>query len=87
MLPIKSEFKDTMSSEDTINDAFFQQYMKTHITKRPDGRYSLRLPWKEGHQPLPCNYSVCSRRTRSLAYQLAKTPELMKQYGNIIEDQ
>ena len=85
--PWKSEFTDTMSNEDTMNNAFFQQYMKTHITTRPDGGYSLRFPWKEGHQPLPSNYSICSRRTRSLAYRLAKTPELLKQYGKIIEEQ
>ena len=59
--PWKSEFMDTMSNEDTMNNAFFQQYMKTHITTRPDGGYSLRFPWKKCHQPLPSNYSVCSR--------------------------
>ena len=61
--------------------------MKTHITTRPDGGYSLCFPQKEDHRTLPSNYSVCSGRTRSLAYRLAKTPELLKQYGKIIEEQ
>lgn len=30
---------------------------------------------------------LCSRRTRSLAHHLAKTPGLLRQYGNIIEEQ
>ena len=85
--PWKSEFTDTMSSADTMTNAFFQHYMQTHITAQPDGGYSLRFPWKEGHQPLPSNYTVCSRRTRSLAHRLAKTPELMKHYGKIIDEQ
>ena len=61
--------------------------MRTHITVQPDGTYSLRFPWKEDHPVLPSNYSVCYRRTRSLARRLAKTPELLKQYGRIIEEQ
>ena len=69
------------------NQCIFQHYMQTHITAQPDGGYSLRFPWKEGHQPLPSNYTVCSRRTRSLAHRLAKTPELMKHYGKIIDEQ
>ena len=58
--------------------------MNTHITVRPHGAYSLHFPWKENHPPLPSNFSVCSRRTRSMAYRLAKTSDLLKQYGAII---
>ena len=70
-----------------LTDTFLQQYMKTHIRVRPDGTYSLRFPWKENHPPLPSNLSVCSRRTRSMAHQLAKMPELLRQYSAIIVDQ
>ena len=79
---------ESISTTDThLNDTFLQQYMKTHIRVRPDGTYSLRFPWKENHPPLPSNFSVCSRRTRSMAHRLAKMPELLRQYGAIIVDQ
>ena len=58
--------------------------MKSHITIRSDGAYSLRFPY---HPPLPSNFSICSKQTRSLAHRLSKTPELLKTYGTIIKDQ
>ena len=45
------------------------------------------FPWKENHPPLPSNFSVCSRRTRSMVHRLSRTPGLLKQYGTIIADQ
>ena len=82
----QSESAATAVTGNVPNDMFFQQYMRTQITVQPDGTYSLRFPWKEDHSALPSNYSVCYRRTRSLAHRLAKTPELLKQYGRIIEE-
>ena len=61
--------------------------MKTHISIQSDGMYCLRFPWRENHPPLPSNYTICSKRTRSLAHRLAKTPELFKLYGGIIKEQ
>ena len=75
------------NTDKQLNVAFLQQYMKNHINRRPDGTYSLRLPWKENHPTLPSNLSVCTRRTRSMAHRLAKTPDLLKQYGTIIAEQ
>ena len=69
-----------------LNDMFIQRYMQTHIRVLPDGTYSLRFSWKQNHPPLPSNLSVCSRRTRSTAHRLAKTPELLRQYGTIIAE-
>ena len=66
---------------------FLQQYMDTHITLQPDGAYSLKFPWKDNHPLLPSNYAVCARRTRSMAYRLAKTPKLLQVYGAIIDEQ
>ena len=80
-----SESSDTAKGH--LNDNFLQLYMKTHIRVRSDGAYSLRFPWKENHPPLPSNFSVCSRRTRSMAHRLAKSSELLTQYGTIIAEQ
>ena len=66
---------------------FLQQYINTKISLQPDGSYSLRFPWKDNHPPLPSNYTICARRTRSMAYRLAKTPHLLEMYGTIIKEQ
>jgi len=60
--------------------------MQIHIRVLPDGTYSLRFPWKENHPSLPSDLSVCSQRTRSMAHRLAKTPEMLRQYGTIIAE-
>ena len=83
----ESESIGTLPIGQTPDDIFLRQYMHTHITTQPDGKYSLRFPWKETHPPLPSNYAICSKRTRSLALRLAKTPGLLKMYGGIIEEQ
>ena len=62
------------------------EYRSTSIT-REDGGYVAAFPWKKEHPPLPSNFKVCERRTRSLARRLAKSPHLMKTYGDIIADQ
>ncbi|XP_065889723.1 uncharacterized protein [Dysidea avara] len=57
------------------------------ITCEENGSYVVKFPWKEDHAPLPSNYEVCKRRTRSLVRRLASTPELMITYDQIIKDQ
>ena len=69
------------------NDDFLKTYMQSSITRQPDGALSLKFPWKEDHPSLPSNFSVCAKRTRSLAQRLAKSPELLQMYGQIIADQ
>ena len=83
----ESESVGTVPTGETLDDVFLRQYMHTHITEQPDGTYSLCFPWKDSHPLLPSNYTVCSRRTRSLALRLAKTPGLLKMYGEIIKEQ
>ena len=59
----------------------------TKISVQPDGAYSLKFPWKNSHPPLPSNYGVCARRTRSMAYRLARIPQLLTTYNAIIQEQ
>jgi len=66
---------------------FLQEYMATKITVQSDGAYSLKFPWKNVHPPLPTNYAIYARRTRSMVQHLSRTPDLLQLYNTIITDQ
>ena len=74
------------ATDKQLIDRFPQWYMQTHIRVLPDGTYSLHFPWEENHPPLPSKLSVCTWQTRSMVHQLAKTPELLRQYSTIIAE-
>ena len=61
------EAAGTTPSKEDPGKQFLRSYIQSSIICQPDGLYSLRFPWKENHPPLPSNYRVCERRTRSLA--------------------
>ena len=69
------------------NKTFLQSYIDSSITHQPDGSYTARFPWKVGHPPLPTNHRTCEKRTRSLAYRLAQTPDLLQTYNNIADQE
>jgi hypothetical protein len=50
-------------------------------------RYSVKLPWKEGHDKLPDNYVNSLGRMKNQMRRLKKEPELLKEYDSIIRDQ
>ena len=75
------------TTKDDPDKEFLRSYMKSSISCQPDGFYSFKFPWKESHPPLPSNYNVCERRTRSLARWLAETPDILQTYGDIISEQ
>ena len=79
-------FGTTPSKQNPESD-FLQEYMASKITVRSDGAYSLKFPWKNAHPPLPTNYGICIRRTRSMIYRLARSPKLLKMYDTIIKEQ
>ena len=81
------ESTGTQPTTKDSNEQFLQSYINSNITCQPDGSYSLRSPWKENRPPLPTNYNVCNRRTRSLARRLAQTPQIFKLYNDIITEQ
>ena len=64
------------------SDRFMDTYLSS-INRQEDGSYVVRFPWKEDHAPLPSNFEVCQRTTRSLVRRLASTPDLMKTYDQI----
>ena len=66
---------------------FLQEYLHNSVTHQPNGTYIVKFPWKPNHPPLPTNKSICERRVRSLVHKLSKTPETLKIYNGIMEEQ
>ena len=52
-----------------------------------DGRYSVKLPWKQGHEPLPSNYRNSLSRTKGQIKRLKREPEVLEEYESNIKDQ
>ena len=50
-------------------------------------RYSVKLPWKEGHDRLPDNYLNSLSSIKSQLKRLKREPELLKKYDTIIREQ
>ena len=52
-----------------------------------DGRYSVKLPWKQGHDPLPSNYENSFSLMKGQIKRLKRAPEVLKEYDSIIKEQ
>ncbi|XP_063442540.1 uncharacterized protein LOC134722839 [Mytilus trossulus] len=52
-----------------------------------DNRYIAKFPWKQEHPELPSNEMIARKRAYNVINRLAKEPEMLKIYGNIINDQ
>ena len=50
-------------------------------------RYSVKLPWKEGHDKLPDNHANSLCRMKSQLKRFRKEPDLLKEYDAIIKKQ
>lgn len=50
-------------------------------------RYSVGLPWKQGHEQLPTNYANSLARMKGQIGRLSKEPEMLREYDAIIKDQ
>jgi len=70
-----------------IQFRILQDYLHNSVTRQPNGTYTVKFPWKPNHPPLPINKSTCERRLRSLAHKLSKTPDVVKLYNGITEEQ
>ena len=62
-------------------------YQRDCITWDKDGSYVVGFPWKENHPFLPANFVICGCQTSALARRLARQPNLLQLYGNLIADQ
>ena len=52
-----------------------------------NGRYSVKLPWKQGHDILPSNYANSLSCMKGQLRRLRKEPEVLDEYDSIIREQ
>ncbi|XP_028397211.1 uncharacterized protein LOC114521021 [Dendronephthya gigantea] len=52
-----------------------------------EGRYEVKLPWKEQHQILPDNYEMSCKRLKNLVERLQREPEILREYDTVIKNQ
>ena len=52
-----------------------------------DGRYEVKLPWKDQHPLLYDNFVLAKTRLESLLKRLRQNSALLKQYSDIINEQ
>ena len=52
-----------------------------------EGRYSVKLPWKQGHDPLPSNINISLSRMKGQLKRLRKEPEVLDEYDSIMKEQ
>ena len=58
------------------------------VSVRHNGeRYEIELPWKNDCLPIPDNYNLCYNRLKTMHYKPRKTPEVLKEYDDIIQEQ
>ncbi|XP_006816215.1 uncharacterized protein LOC102809036 [Saccoglossus kowalevskii] len=69
---------------ENTDERSFELYRDTKI-ERKGNKYIAGLPWKENHPPLPTNYSLAKKRTRSMVQHLSD--EMRDIYNSIINDQ
>jgi len=50
-----------------------------------EGRYEVRLPWIEGHPPVPWNFNLAKRRLENTIRKLAGST-LRAEYEEVLED-
>ena len=67
--------------KETIEERFLQ-----NISKK-DGRYVVKLPWKDQHPLLYDNFILAKKRLESLLKRLRQNSSLLKQYSEIINEQ
>ena len=75
-----------LNSPKNDHDTFLENY-QAPLKKGPNGAYIAKLPWKQEHEPLPNNYLICEKRTRSMVKRLSQTPNLLEHYNSILVDQ
>ena len=68
-------------SEDIVHEQFCS------IVTLQEGQYEVSLPWKDSYSTIPDHFELCSRRLHSLLRRLRQTPEILKEYNRIIQQQ
>ena len=50
-------------------------------------RYSVKLPWKVGHDSLPSNCKLSLSGMKGQIKELRKEPEVLEEYNTVIKEQ
>ena len=77
----------TQPPADTTDQNILDQYQQCHIRQEDDGAYCVKFPWKQEQPPLPSNYTVCTKKTRSLVRKLSQDPDLLQLDSKIVTEQ
>ena len=77
----------THTPTDMSDQNIFECYQQSHIRRQSDGAHCVKFPWKQEHPPLPTNFTVCMKKTRSLARRFSQDPALLQLYSKIIMEQ
>lgn len=78
---LKLESLGIYEEEKTLYDDF-----ASRIAFR-DGRYQVSLLWREFHEPLPTNYTLCLKILKGLLCHLKHKPKIFQEYDSTIKDQ
>ncbi len=70
-----------IKEEDPVHMAFQEEI------KFENGRYTVPLPWREGNFQVPLNRQLSEGRLKSQLKKLQKSPEVLNEYNNIIQQQ
>lgn len=74
-----------VNRRDPLDMVCEDHFVCTH-TRTPEGRYMVRLPVRNDHQPLGSNREVASRRFYSLERKFARDPKLSESYHAFMEE-
>jgi hypothetical protein len=60
-------------------------YFLDTVQVNEEGWYEVRLPWIEGHPPVPWNFNLAKRRLESMIQKLEGST-LRAEYEEVLED-
>ncbi|XP_033212145.1 uncharacterized protein LOC117169749 [Belonocnema kinseyi] len=72
------------NQDDLLKDENTRNFVRNTGKIIPEGRYEVRLPWKDDHAPLSENYDVAEQRLKISIGKLNK-PNVSSAYNNVFE--
>ena len=75
---------DTLGIKEA-EDSLFERFSSDIVFK--EGRYEVKLPWRDNHPILPSNYQMSLKRLFGLLRRFKSDLSLLKEYNDVITDQ
>ena len=72
------------SRDESIKNEYTRNFVRETSKINLEGRYEVRLPWKDDHAPLPENYDVAEQRLKSTIVRLNKK-DVFRAYNGVFE--